>query len=153
VVVALAAAALPLVVVNSRQVRDCAKAPGQLATTDALAARAVAHCAEAVRPARRPLPDAQTEELRALLARRRQRIARRTAAQTRLEHALPRLRADLMAHIAWLDQHVATWDDDLDTTLRASPVGREREPLYRRVPGLGPVCARPLILALPELGT
>lgn len=153
VVAALAAAALPLVVVNPRQVRDFAKATGQLAKTDALDARAVAHFAEAVRPALRPLPDAQTEELRALLARRRQLIAMRTAEQNRLENASPRLRADLMAHIAWLDQHVATLDDDLDTTLRASPVWHERETLYRSVPGIGPVCARTLMLDLPELGT
>ena len=153
VVAALAAAALPLVVVNPRQVRDFAKATGQLAKTDALDARAVAHFAEAVRPALRPLPDAQTEELRALLARRRQLIAMRTAEQNRLENASPRLRADLMAHIAWLDQHVATLDDDLDTALRASPVWRERETLYRSVPGIGPVCARTLMLDLPELGT
>jgi transposase len=153
VVAALAVAALPLVVVNPRQVRDFAKATGQLAKTDTLDARAVAHFAEAVRPARRPLPDAQTEELRALLARRRQLIAMRTAEQNRLENASPRLRADIVAHIAWLDQHVATLDDDLDTTLRASPVWRERETLYRSVPGIGPVCARTLVLDLPELGT
>ena len=99
VVAALAAAALPLVVVNPRQVRDFAKATGQLAKTDALDARAVAHFAEAVRPAPRPLPDAQTEELRALLARRRQLIAMRTAEQNRLEHASPRLRTDIDAHM------------------------------------------------------
>jgi transposase len=153
VVAALAAAALPLVVVNPRQVRDFAKATGQLAKTDALDARVVAHFAEAVRPTPRPLPDAQTEELRALLARRRQLIAMRTAEQNRLENASPRLRADIVAHIAWLEQHVATLDDDLDTTLRASPVWRERETLYRSVPGIGPVCARTLVLDLPELGT
>ena len=153
VVAALAAAALPLVVVNPRQVRDFAKATGQLAKTDALDARAVAHFAEAVRPAPRPLPDVQTEELRALLARRRQLIAMRTAEQNRLENVSPRLRTDIEAHIAWLDQRVAALDDDLDTTLRASPVWRERETLYRSVPGIGPVCARTLVLDLPELGT
>jgi transposase len=153
VVAALAAAALPIVVVNPRQVRDFAKATGQLAKTDVLDARAVAHFAEAVRPAPRPLPDAQTEELRAILARRRQLIAMRTAEQNRLEHAPRRLRADIEAHIAWLDHRVAALDDDLDTTLRASPVWRERETLYRSVPGIGPVCARTLVLDLPELGT
>jgi transposase len=152
VVAALAAATLPLVVVNPRQVRDFAKATGQLAKPDALDARAVAHFAEAVRPALRPLPDAQTEELRALLARRRQWITMRPAEQNRRENASPRLRADIVAHIAWLDQHVAPLDDDLDTTLRASPVWRERETLYRSVPGVGPVCARTLVLDLPELG-
>jgi transposase len=153
VVAALAAAALPLVVVNPRQVRDFAKATGRLAKTDVLAAGAVAHFAEAVRPVPRPLPDAQTEELRALLARRRQRIAMRPAAQNRLENAPHRLRPDIEAHITWLTQRVATLDDDVDTTLRASPVWREREPLSRSVPGIGPVCARTLVLDLPELGT
>jgi transposase len=129
VVAALAAAAFPIVVVNPRQVRDFAKATGQLAKTDALDARAVAHFAEAVRPTPRPLPDAQTEELRALLARRRQLIAMRTAEQNRLEQAPRRLRADIEAHIAWLEQRVVALDDDLDTTLRASPIWRERETL------------------------
>ena len=144
---------LALVVMNPRQVRDFAKATGQLAKTDVLDARAVAHFAEAVRPAPRPLPDAQTEERRALLARRRQRIAMRTAEQNRLENAPRRLRADIEAHIAWLNQRVVALDNDLDTTLRASPVWRERETLYRSVPGIGPVCARTLVLDLPELGT
>jgi transposase len=152
VVAALAAAALPRVVVTPRQVRDCAQATGQRAKTEALEARAVAPVAEAVRPALRPLPDVQSDELRALLARRRQRIAMRTAEQNRLENASLRLRADIVAHLAWLEQHVATLADDLDTTRRASPVWRERETLDRRVPGIGPVWARTLGLALPALG-
>jgi transposase len=152
VVAALAAAALPLVVVNPRQVRDFAKATGQLAKTAVLDARAVAHVAAAMRPVPRPLPDAQTEERRALLARRRQLMAMRTAEQHRLEHAPRRLQADIEAHIAWLDQHVAALDDDLDTTRRASPVWREREALYRRIPGMGPMCARTWVVDLPAWG-
>ena len=153
VVAALAAAALPVVVANPRQTRDFAKATGQLAKTDALDARALAHFGEAVRPQPRPLPDAQTAELRALLARRRQLVAMRTAELNRLDTAPPSVRADLQAHITWLEQHVAALDDTLDTTLRASPVWREREALYRSVPGIGPACARTLLLDLPELGT
>jgi transposase len=152
-VAALAAVCLPVVVVNPRQVRDFAKATGQLAKTDTLDARALAHFAEAVRPAPRPLPDAQMEELRALLTRRRQLIAMQTAEQNRLGGAPPRLRADIQAHITWLNERLATLDDDLDTTLRASPVWREREELLRSVPGIGPVCTRTLLLDLPELGT
>jgi transposase len=153
VVAALAAAALPVVVVNPRQARDFAKATGQLAKTDVLDARALAHFAEAVRPTPRPLPDAQTDDLRALLARRRQLVAMRTAETNRLGSAPPRVQVDLQAHIAWLDQRLAALDDDLDSTLRASAVWRERETLYRSVPGIGPVCARTLVLDLPELGT
>jgi transposase len=77
----------------------------------------------------------------------------RTAEQNRRENAPHRLWADIAAHIAWLTQRVAALDDDLDTTLRASPVWRERETLSRSVPGIGPVCARTLVLDLPELGT
>jgi transposase len=153
VVAALATAGLPVVVVNPRQARDFAKATGQLAKTDALDARALAHFAEAIRPAPRPLPDTQTEELRALLARRRQWVGMRTAEQNRLGSAPRRLQADIQVHITWLNERLAALDDDLDTTLRASPVWREREELLRSVPGIGPVCARTLLLDLPELGT
>jgi transposase len=153
VVAALATAGLPVVVVNPRQARDFAKATGQLAKTDALDARALAHVAEAIRPAPRPLPDPQTEELRALLARRRQLGGMRTAEQNRLGSAPRRLQADIQVHITWLNERLAALDDDLDTTLRASPVWREREELLRSVPGIGPVCARTLLLDLPELGT
>jgi transposase len=115
--------------------------------------RALAHFAEAVRPAPRPLPDAQADELRALLARRRQLVAMRTAEQNRLGSAPPRLQTDIQAHITWLNTRLAALDADLDTTLRASPVWREREELLRSVPGIGPVCTRTLLLELPELGT
>lgn len=153
VTAALSAAGLPVVVVNPRQARAFAQATGQLAKTDTLDARALAHFAEAVRPPPRPLPDAQTEELRALLTRRRQLVAMRTAEHNRLDHAPRRVQATIEAHLAWLDAQLATLDDDLDTTLRASPVWRERETLYRSVPGIGPVSARTLLLDLPELGT
>jgi transposase len=153
VVAALAAARLPVAVVNPRHARDFAKATGQLAKTAALDARALAHFAEAVRPTPRPLPDAQADELRALLARRRPLGAMRTAAQHRLGNAPPRLQTDIQAHLTWLNTRLAVLDDDLDTTLRTSPVWREREALLRSVPGIGPVCTRTLLLDLPELGT
>jgi transposase len=153
VVAALAAAGLPVAVVHPRQARDVANATGPLAKTDALDARALAHCAEAVRPSPRPLPDAQTDELRALLARRRPLVARRTAEQKRLGNAPPRLQTDIPAPITGLNTRLAALDDDLDTTLRTSPVWREREDLLRSVPGIGPVCTRTLLRDLPELGT
>jgi transposase len=153
VVAALAAARLPVAVVNPRHARDVATATGQLAQTDALDARALAHCAEAVRPTPRPLADAQADALRALLARRRPLGTRRTAEQNRLGRAPSRLQTDLQAHITWLNERLARLDDELDTTRRASPVWREREERLRSVPGLGPVGTRTLRLDLPEWGT
>src|SRR5207237_4375827 len=146
------AAGLPVVVVHPRQARDFARATGQLAKTEALEARALAHCADVIRPTPRPLPDAQTPELRALLGRRQPLIGMRTAEQHRLAGTSGRLTQDIEAHIAWLNARIATLDDDLETRLRASPLWRENDDLLQSVPGLGPVCARTLLLELPELG-
>jgi transposase len=150
---ALATAGLPVVVVNPRQARDFARATGQLAKTDALDARALAHFADVIRPTPRPLPDTQTQELRALLSRRQQLIGMRTAEQNRLAGTSARLTQDIEAHIAWLNARIATLDADLETRLRASPLWRENDDLLQSVPGIGPVCARTLLLELPELGT
>jgi transposase len=150
---ALATVGLPVVVVNPRQARDFARATGQLAKTDALDARALAHFADVIRPTPRPLPDTQTQELRALLGRRQQLIGMRTAEQNRLAGTSGRLTQDIEAHMAWLNTRIATLDDDLETLLRASPLWRENDDLLQSVPGIGPVCARTLLLELPELGT
>lgn len=150
---ALATAGLPVVVVNPRQVRDFARATGQLAKTDALDARALAHFADVIRPTPRPLPDAQTQELRALLGRRQQLVAMRTAEQNRLTGTSGRLQTDIVAHITWLNERLTTLDDDLETVLRGSPLWRENDDLLQSTPGIGPVCARTLLLELPELGT
>ena len=150
---ALATAGLPVVIVNPRQARDFARATGQLAKTDALDARALAHFADVIRPTPRPLPDTQTQELRALLSRRQQLIGMRTAEQNRLAGTSERLTQDIEAHIAWLNARIATLDADLETMLRASPLWRENDDLLQSVPGIGPVCARTLLLELPALGT
>ena len=150
---ALATAGLPVVVVHPRQARDFARATGQLAKTVALDARALAHFADVIRPTPRPLPDAQTQELRALLGRRQQLIVMRTAEQNRLTGTSERLAKDIADHITWLNARIATLDDDLETVLRASPLWRENDDLLQSAPGIGTVCARTFLLELPELGT
>jgi transposase len=150
---ALATAGLPVVVVNPRQVRDFARATGQLVKTDALDARALAHFADVIWPTPQPLPDAQTQELRALFGRRQQLVGMRTAEQNRLAGTSERLTQDIEAHITWLNARIATLDADLETMLRASPLWRENDDLLQSVPGLGPACARTFLLELPELGT
>jgi len=150
---ALATAGLPVVVVNPRQVRDCARATGPLAKTEALDARALAHCADVIRPTPRPLPDAQTQELRALLGRRQHLIVLRTAEQNRLAGTSERLTKDIAAHMTWRNADIATLDDDRETMLRARPLWRENDELLQRAKGIGPVCARTLLRELPALGT
>jgi transposase len=150
---ALAAAGLPVVVVNPRQIRDFAKAVGQLAKTDALDAQVLAHFAEVVRPTPRPLPDVETQELAALVTRRRQLIEMLTAEKNRVASARVVIRKQLHAHITWLERALDQADTDLAEAIRQSPVWREKEDLLRSVPGIGPVLTTTLLANLPELGT
>lgn len=153
VTAALAAAELPVVVVNPRQVRDFARATGQLAKTDRLDAQMLARFGEAVQPTPRPLPDAETQALAGLMARRRQVVAMLTAEKNRFHTARPPVRQEIRRHITWLEDSLAKLDTDLGDTLRQSPLWRERDNLLRSVPGVGRVLSLTLLAELPELGT
>ena len=152
-VAALAAASLPVVVVNPRQVRDFAKATGRLAKTDSLGAAVLAHFAEAVRPPLRPLRDAETQVLNSLVARRQQVMTMLVAERNRLSSAAMAVRPSIEAHIAWLKQELGDLDQGLRQALRQSPVWREKDDLLRSVPGIGNQISLTLLAYLPELGT
>lgn len=152
IVRALAAAELPVIVVNPRQVRDFAKATGRLAKTDQIDAEILAHFGEAVRPALRPLPEPASEELRALIARRRQLTEMLTAETNRVSHSAKAVRRRIEVHIRWLEAELHRVDTELDQTIRQSPIWREQEDLLKSVPGIGPVISRTLLAELPELG-
>lgn len=127
----LASAGLPVAVVNPRQVHDLARATGQLAKTDRLDALILAHFAEAVRPATRPLPDAAAEELRTLLLLRSQVVAMIAAEKNRLKQAGPAVRSRIKAHIAWLEDQRDELDDALRTCLKQT-LWWEKEEQYDR---------------------
>ena len=150
---ALAQAGLPVVVVNPRQVRDFARSTGRLAKTDALDAQALAQFAAAVRPTLRPIPDAATRELAALLARRRQLVEMRTAETNRLATAHERVRPSIRELVRFLDKRITDVDRELHDRLRGSPVWRDKEDLLRSIPGVGPVLSATLLVGVPELGS
>ncbi|MEQ1898967.1 MAG: IS110 family transposase [Vicinamibacterales bacterium] len=151
-VAAVAAAALPVVVANPRQVRDFATATGPLAKTDRLDAQVLALFAARVRPAPRPLPDAVLQHLEALMTRRRQLLDMLTAEGNRLEQAAAPIRREIARHVRWLKRRVAAVERDLDDTIQKSPVWRAKEDLLRTVTGVDPVLSRTLLADLPELG-
>lgn len=150
---ALAAAGLPVAVVNPRQVRDFAKATGRLAKTDRLDAQVLAHFAQAVLPTPRPLPDVQTQELTALLARRQQLVQMLTAEKNRLATTRLPVRQRVRVHIGWLEQELADTDNQLSDFIRKSPIWRAKDDLLQGVKGIGPVVSITLMADLPELGT
>jgi transposase len=156
VVGALGAAGLPVVLVNPRQVRDFARATGQLAKTDALDAHVLALFAERVRPPVRPLPSEAQVDLDAVLTRRRQLLEMLVAERNRLGQLRGRhtklVKTSLQKHITYLALELQMTDTDLADQIKASPLWRAQDDLLQSVPGVGPVVAMTLVAEVPELG-
>jgi len=148
----LAAAGLPVLVVNPRQVRDFAKATGTLAKTDRIDAHVLARFAQSIRPQPRALKDEQTQQLDALLTRRRQILSMLVIERQRLHTAAASVRADIKEHIHFLVKRLKDTDRGLDELMRLSPLWSEREELFKPVKGVGPNLLRSLCAELPELG-
>jgi transposase len=150
---ALVSQAMPLAVVNPRQIRDFARATGQLAKTDALDAKAIARFAEAIKPEPRPVPNEQARALGELVARRRQVIEMMTAERNRRRQlSSRRLIKSVDRLLAVLQKELSELEQELGEGIRGTPAWRERDELLRSVPGIGNVVARTLIADLPELG-
>jgi transposase len=87
-----------------------------------------------------PLPDAQGQELKAILTRRRQLIEMLTAERNRLGSSRSKaVKAHIQAHIAWLEKEMIQINDDLGHSIRETPVWQEKDDLLKSVPGVGPV--------------
>jgi transposase len=149
----LAAAGLAVAVVNPRQVRDFAKASGELAKTDRIDARMLALFGLCMRPQVRVLPDERALALADRLARRGQLVEMRASEKNRQARASKAVSKSLEKHIAWLDREIGQIDDDLDNTLRTSPLWADMVALLETVKGVGPQTLRQLLIMLPELGT
>lgn len=152
VATALSAAGHPVAVVNPRQVRDFAKASGRLAKTDRLDAEILAAFALAVKLTPRPLADAETRELEALLKRRGQLMEMLVAEKNRLLLATPTIQRQIKAHIAWLEKELGGSDTELKRALQQSPVWQAKLDLLANLKGIGPQTRAWLIAGIPELG-
>ena len=152
-VAALAAAGLPVVVANPRQIRDFARATGQLAKTDRLDAAVLALFGERVRPTPRPLADEATQLLDALLTRRRQLLEMLVAEKNRLGFAPRPLHHGIRQHIRWLERQLDDVTKELAGQIERSPVWRAKDDLLQSLPGVGPIISATLLGELPELGT
>lgn len=157
VVASLGGASLPVVVVNPRQVRDFARATGQLAKTDQLDAQVLAAFGATVKPELRALPSEDQEELRDFLTRQQQLIQMLVAEKSRLLQAQGKgrqpLRRQIKKHISYLERELKELDADLDQVIKDSPLWREQDDLLQSVPGIGKQTSRILLGTLPELGT
>jgi len=150
---AMAVAQITFAVINPRQVRDFAKSTGQLAKTDVIDAKVLAHIADAVRPEPRPLADATTQQVEALVTRRRQLLDMLVAERNRMGlAATSQVRASINQHVDYLQGLIRDSDDEIAKIIQSSPAWREKDDLLRSAPGIGPVLSATLQAALPELG-
>jgi len=149
----LAAASLPIVVVNPTRVRNFARAKGQLAKTDSIDAQVIADFAQAIRPEVRTLGAADQQLIKALVTRRRQLIDMQTAEKNRRSSINPALLPRLKKHLAWLETELQEIEDELDDWVDKNTHWRDTRSRLESVPGVGPVTSFTLIAELPELGT
>jgi transposase len=150
---ALQAVGLPVVVVNPRQVRDFAKALGLLAKTDRLDARVLAHFAAAVEPPLRPIKATEDTELDALMGRRNQLSDMLVAEKNRRGSAATKAaRADIDAHIEWLEQRLKALDKQLKDQLKRCVAWQGKDQILQSVKGIGFVTSVSLLADCPELG-
>jgi transposase len=150
---AVAAARLPLAVVNPRQIRDFARATGKLAKTDRIDAAAIAHFAQAIDPPTRPIADAAAQALGELVARRRQVIEMMVAERNRRRRATQRrVLTAIDRHVKLLQAELSELEQDIDGAIRRSPAWQANADLLASVPGVGKATLRTLIAELPELG-
>lgn len=153
-VAALSLQGLPVALVNPKRVRDFAGALGQRAKTDELDARVLAAFAQQVRPVVRPLVDADTQKLQALVARRNQLIEMRTMESNRLAQASDRgVRRSIETILRVLEKELGKAEGELTQAIAESAVWKAKDELLQSIPGIGPVASRTLLAELPELGS
>jgi transposase len=149
----LAHVGLPVAVVNPRRIREFARSIGQLAKTDKLDAKVIAHFGEATHPEPRKLPTEQEEKLTALLTRRRQIVEMLTAERNRVHSARIAMQARIDIHIQWLNQELMDLDIEISDFIHQSTLWKEKNTLLQSVPGVGKVTSATMLAMLPELGT
>jgi transposase len=150
---ALAAAGAAHVRVNPGRARDFARAAGFLAKTDKVDARMLAAFGQALNPAADAAPDRDRERLGEMLKRRDQLV--KTRAQERVrksECADGDIRADIEAHLVWLDTRIKNFDLRIGALAKTNAAIAKQIAHLKSAPGVGPVTATVLVALMPELG-
>ncbi len=151
-VLKLAEAKLPVVVVNPRRVRSFGEAVGCLAKTDPIDARLLSQFGEKVEPPLRPIVEGRERLLADLVARRRQLVSMVVAEKNRRECAPAAVRRSITAVLKMLEGQLRSIDGQMEKILDEDAERAELSGLLQSVPGVGPGVARTLLIDLPELG-
>lgn len=147
---------VPVAVVNPRAAREFARSMGHLAKTDSIDAAALAHYAQTLAAKAdqagvlfAPV-SAQIEALQAMVARRAQLLAMRTAEKNRLGGTIRVLHKSIEVVIRTLDKQVAKLDKEIDTHLDRHFY--EQTKRFEAIKGVGPTTCATMLAFMPELG-
>jgi len=152
IVEALAAADMPVVVVQPMNVRQFAKAQGILAKTDKIDARLIAQFSAVMKPEIRPINSKKVRYIRDLLARKRQLMESRTQELNRFEKAQSNLQATHKRAIKFLEKEIEWVNTRLTKSVGEVTEWQHTYDLLTSVPGIGDGVAYTLLGELPELG-
>lgn len=149
----LSRAGVAVAVVNPRQTQRFGQALGILAKTDRVDAQVLARFGAVTDLQPRALKDEALRALDEVLTRRRQTVEMLVMERQRRAQAREaQVRKHLDKHIAWLQQAVSDFDEELRRRIKDSPAWRARDDLLQSVKGIGDINAATLIADLPELG-
>jgi len=153
IVSALVSAAIPVVVINGRRVRNFARSMGLLAKTDKIDARVLAAFGERVRPAVRAIPGEDVQELDALTSRRRQILEMIGMERSRLDRAKQNVAPSIRAHIDYLQGQQKRVEAEIQQRIEASPAWQTANELLMSIPAVGPILSATILGELPEIGS
>jgi transposase len=140
-------------VVNPRQVRDFAKALGQLAKTDRIDAEILAIYAEKIQPTVFVTPNENQQKLAEYNARRHQLIDIITMEKNRLDKAGKSLKKSIQRLIKLLEKELEKVNESLKQIIKDDNEYTRRDSLLQSIKGVGSAVAAGLIADLPELGS
>ena len=120
--IALAENGYKVAIVNPRRMRRFADASGNLAKTDAIDARVIAHYGEVMNPVLWQRPDRALVEMKELAARRQQLIEQRTRDKNRLgKAASATIRRQIRSSVNYLSNQIERLEKVVQDVLKANP--------------------------------
>ena len=145
-------ASLPVTIANPKYIRRFAGALGQLAKTDRLDARVIAHFGEALKPDPSLIISKSAALISDLLARRSQLLEMSTMEKNRLSILPKALHGSLNRHLKQLQAEIRKIEAQLDRLIDQAPAYQRKLDLLLSVNGVGKILAYTLLADLPELG-
>jgi len=150
----LQAAGLAIAVVNPRQIRNFAKAVGQIAKTDKIDAKIIAKYASIIQPPSREIINGKSRQLMNLVARREQLSKMHVEECNRMEHAVDKsVISSIRAILKVIERQIGDIDEQISDHIEQDQNLKRKSDIVSSAPGVGNTTAFMLVTKLPELGT